>query len=282
MRRSSIFYSVVDNSLQESTSSVYQVHLESFDGPLDLLLHLVNKNEMDIYDISMAEITRQYLDSLDQMKEHNLDIASEFLVMAATLMYIKSRMLLPKREADEGEEEEIDPRAELVQRLLEYRRYKEGAEQLEEYPQLNRDVFARPEGLEDGDAHAGHEGREAEPMVHDVEIYDLVKALRELLQEAPEPPVHAVTKSAMTVAQGIRHLLARLRHQEMVSFRDCFSQTPRRDEIVTTFIAVLELVKLQLCRVVQLNQKGTLYLYPAESVRRGEVQRVDGVDHGYQ
>nr|WP_320048290.1 segregation/condensation protein A [uncultured Desulfuromonas sp.] len=279
MRRSSIFYSAVDNSPQEPTSPVYQVHLESFDGPLDLLLHLVNKNEMDIYDISMAEITRQYLESLDQMKEHNLDIASEFLVMAATLMYIKSRMLLPKREPDEGEEEEVDPRAELVQRLLEYRRYKEGAEQLDEYPQLNRDVFARPEGLEDRD---GHEERESEPMVHDVGVYDLVKALRELLQEAPEPPVHAVTKSAMTVAQGIRHLLARLRHQEMVSFRDCISQTPRRDEIVTTFIAVLELVKLQLCRVVQLNQKGTLYLYPAESVRRGEVQRVDGVDHGYQ
>ncbi|EAT14307.1 segregation and condensation protein A [Desulfuromonas acetoxidans] len=266
----------MDKLLETPTPAAYQVHLESFDGPLDLLLHLVHKNEMDIYDISMAQITRQYLEYLDQMKEHNLDIASEFLVMAATLMHIKSRMLLPRRDPDEGEEDEIDPRAELVQRLLEYRRYKDGAEQLEGYPQLNRDVFVRPDGIEDVAED------DPEPMVHDVGVYDLVKALRELLEEAPAPPVHAVSKSALTVAQGLRRLLARLRHKEMVSFRDCFAPSPQRDEIVIIFIAVLELVKLQLCRVVQLNQKGTLYLYPAESVRRGEVERLEGVDHGYQ
>mgnify|MGYP001189148875 FL=1 len=266
----------MDNLLNSPEPAGYQVRLDSFEGPLDLLLHLVHKNEMDIYDISMAEITHQYLDYLEQMQAHNLDVASEFLVMAATLMHIKSRMLLPRRDPEDDEDEELDPRAELVQRLLEYRRYKEGAEQLEEYPQLNRDVFVRPEGLED------FEGADNEPAVNDVSLYDLVKALRELLKEAPEPPVHAVQTSSLTVASGIQRLLRRLRHQEVVSFRDCFSSTPGRDEVVVIFIAVLELVKLQLCRVVQLNQKGTLYLYPVQSVRDGEVSRIDGVDGEYQ
>lgn len=253
----------------------YEVKLDSFEGPLDLLLHLVSKNEMDIYDISMARITAQYLDYLEQLQEQNLDVASEFLVMAATLMHIKSRMLLPKTEEAPGEDEEIDPRAELVQRLLEYRRYKEGAEQLECFPQLNRDVFVRPE-LDQARADGSSSDR-----VSEVGVYELVKALRELLKEPPEPVVHAVVKTPLSVAEGIRRLLHRLRQQDHVPFRACFSASPGRDEIVITFIAVLELVKLQLCRIVQLNQRGTIYVYPCDAVRSGKITTVEGIESGY-
>jgi segregation and condensation protein A len=125
------------------TMDNYAIQLENFEGPLDLLLHLIKKNEMDVYDIPMAEITRQYLSILDAMKSLNLDLAGEFLLMAATLLHIKSKMLLPKIVEDELEEEEEDPRAELVRRLLEYQKYKEVSLTLESKPQLGRDLFAR-------------------------------------------------------------------------------------------------------------------------------------------
>ena len=121
----------------------YEIKVENFEGPLDLLLHLIKKNEMDIYDIPMAEITSQYLGMIDAMKSLNLDVAGEFLLMAATLVHIKSRMLLPPSEEEELEEEEEDPRAELVRRLLEYQKYKDAAETLDSFPLLHRDIFAR-------------------------------------------------------------------------------------------------------------------------------------------
>ncbi|MCD6527353.1 MAG: segregation/condensation protein A [Desulfuromonas sp.] len=252
----------------------YEVKLDTFEGPLDLLLHLVSKNEMDIYDISMSCITAQYLRYLEQVQEQNLDVASEFLVMAATLMHIKSRMLLPKAEPEEFENEEIDPRAELVQRLLEYRRYKEGAQQLEEYPQLNREVFVRPETVNTVDDGASS-------AVSEVGVYELVKALRELLKEPPEPIIHAVVKTPLSVADGIQHVLQCLRQQQYLPFRECFCAMPQRDEIIITFIAVLELVKLQLCKIVQLNQHGMIYLYPSDAVRSGRVTSVDGIKSEY-
>ncbi|MDH3998596.1 MAG: segregation/condensation protein A, partial [Desulfuromonadales bacterium] len=155
----------------------YSVHLENFEGPLDLLLHLIKKNEMDIYDIPMAEITSQYLAILDTMKTLNLDVAGEFLLMAATLIHVKSKLLLPKVAEDETEEEEDDPRAELVRRLLEYQKYKEVSLTLDDSPQLYRDVFARkapePEVLE---AVAGE--------FVAVGLYDLLEALKEVLRES--------------------------------------------------------------------------------------------------
>lgn len=247
---------------------IYDVKIETFEGPLDVLLHLVVKHEMDIYDIPMAQITSQYLAFLEQMQEQNLDIASDFLVMAATLVFIKSKVLLPVQDVDNEDEEEADPRAELVQRLLEYRRYKEGAERLAAGPQLNRDVFARPETSPD--PHSVQQQTEA--LAGDVGIYQLVQALRELLDKAIEPACHEVHSSGLTIAQGISRLLKQLLGHEQLSFTACFASLPNREEIVVMFIAVLELVKLHLCRIVQLNPHGTIYIYPGDAVRHGRIR----------
>ncbi len=157
---------------------IYEVHLDKFDGPLDLLLHLIRKNEMDIYDIPIAEITAQYLSTLDELKSLNLDIAGEFLLMAATLLHIKSRLLLPAAEEEAAGEDDEDPRAELVRRLLEYQKYSEAAATLESFPLLERDIFARrfspPELAE----------MPAEEPLEAIGLYELMEAFRALLQGA--------------------------------------------------------------------------------------------------
>jgi len=238
---------------------VYEVKVSAFEGPLDLLLHLVTKNEMDIHDIPMAQITTQYLEHLDQMEAHNLDVASEFLVMAATLIHIKSKLLLPRSDSeDDYDEDELDPRVELVQRLLEYRRYKEGAEQLATYPQLNHDVFLRPEQADDQSDPLSHEGQDHGP----IGLFELVVALRDLLQEPPPPIYHDVSTVGLTIEEAIDRLVAKMNGHEQLLFKNCFVGLPRREEVVVMFIAVLELVKRHKCRVVQLNPRGSLYLYP--------------------
>lgn len=243
----------------------YEIKVNTFEGPLDLLLHLVTKNEMDINDIPMAQITNQYLRHLDQMESQNLDVASEFLVMAATLIHIKSKLLLPRHSTEEDvDEDELDPRVELVQRLLEYRRYKEGAEELSAYPQLNHDVFSRPELSEVQDDNLSSTGE-----VHgDVGLFELVVALRELLKEPAPPLYHDIAITGMTVDEATVRLRERMKGHEQLLFRECFSCLPRREEVVVMFIAVLELVKRHECRVVQLNPRGSLYLYPLHSCKR--------------
>ncbi|MEZ4485298.1 MAG: segregation/condensation protein A [Syntrophotaleaceae bacterium] len=167
----------------------YQIDLDSFKGPLDLLLHLIKKHEMDIYDIPIAEITAQYLATIEVMKHLNLDVAGEFLVMAATLLHIKSRMLLPRDEEDVADEVEADPRAELVQRLLEYQKYIDAALSLDALPLLGRDVFVRssPELEEDETDEA-----EWEP----IGLFELVAAFRDLVQDKPEESFHEVDRGA--------------------------------------------------------------------------------------
>lgn len=245
-----------------STAVAYEVKVNKFEGPLDLLLHLVTKNEMDLNDIPMAQITSQYLHYLDQMEAQNLDVASEFLVMAATLIHIKSKLLLPRHSNEEvTDEDELDPRLELVQRLLEYRRYKEGAEELSTYPQLDHDVFSRPlppanqgDDLNDASDRGGGYG--------DVGLFELVVALRDLLKEPVAPLYHDVTITGITVDEAIIRLRERLKGCQQLLFTECFVHLPRREEVVVMFIAVLELVKCHHCRVVQLNPRGSLYLYP--------------------
>lgn len=240
-------------------SGAYEVKVNTFEGPLDLLLHLVTKNEMDLNDIPMAQITTQYLNYLDQMEAQNLDVASEFLVMAATLIHIKSKLLLPRHtNEEEGDEDELDPRVELVQRLLEYRRYKDGAEELSAYPQLNHDVFSRPElsNIQDDSVNHAREGH------GDVGLFELVVALRDLLKEPAPPSYHDVVTTGLTVDQATMQLLERMKGRDHLLFKECFVHLPRREEVVVMFIAVLELVKRHDCRVVQLNPRGSLYLYP--------------------
>lgn len=240
----------------------YDVKLDSFEGPLDLLLHLVVKNEMDINDIPMAQITEQYLNCLEQMEAQNIDIASEFLVMAATLMHIKSKMLLPLPQVEPAEDEDVDPRIELVNRLLEYQRYKDGAQQLEHYPQLERDVFVRCDSSHFDDSTTA--GADAMGGAGDVGLFELVKAFSDILSRLEKPQYHEIYKSDFTVAEAVRRLRDMLGGCDQLLFSACFNALPSRAEVVMMFIAVLELVKLHECKIVQLNPRGSIYIYSSQ------------------
>lgn len=237
---------------------LFAVQLDNFTGPLDLLLHLIRKNEMEITDIPIAEITAQYLAVIDTMQSLNLDVAGEFLLMAATLLHIKSRMLLPQV-SDDGageEEDEEDPRAELVRRLLEYQKYKEAAQQLDELPQLNRELFARsapaPEVLEEGEGEFVAVG-----------LYDLVQAFQQLLRERPAPAVHEVDAEQLSVADRINQILVTLQGQQSLSFRELFAAEASRHEVIVTFLAMLELVKMRLLRLLQSQRFGDIWITAA-------------------
>jgi segregation and condensation protein A len=234
----------------------YAIQLENFEGPLDLLLHLIKKNEMDIYDIPIAVITRQYLAFIDTMKILNLDVAGEFLLMAATLLHIKSKMLLPKIVEEDLEEEEDDPRAELVRRLLEYQKYKEVSETLEHLPQLGRDLFTRvapePEVLEESEAGFAAVG-----------LFDLLAALQDVLKESPEPFVHEVSLEQLSIKDRINTILSSLQGHESMAFADLFSAGIKRNEMIVTFLALLELVKLRMVRFMQNTRHGIIWMFPA-------------------
>lgn len=234
----------------------YDICIENFEGPLDLLLHLIKKNEMDIYDIPIADITAQYVAFIDTMKNLNLDVAGEFLLMAATLVHIKSRLLLPQTQDDEPEEDEEDPRAELVRRLLEYQKYKEAAVTLGAIPLLGRDVFARtspPPDLDETD-EGGFEA---------VGLYDLVEAFRSILREAPPETFHEIDADQLSVTERVNIILTVLAGRDSLAFRELFTGRPDRGEVVVTFLATLELVRLKLVRLMQNSRFGAIWLYPA-------------------
>jgi segregation and condensation protein A len=231
----------------------YEIDIEVFKGPLDLLLHLIKKHEMDIYDIPIAEITAQYLAALDAMQTLNLEVAGEFLVMAATLLHIKSRMLLPRDPDPDPEEDEVDPRAELVHRLLEYQKYREAAADLDRHAILGRDVFVRSFVEQE---LAEPEEAELQP----VGLFELVEALRELARDAPEPIVHEVARDRLSVAERVQQLLDLLAGQPSVPFAELPFAVDRREELVVTFLAMLEMVKLRLVSIMQNRRCGTIWL----------------------
>ena len=253
--------------------AAYEVKLQQFEGPLDLLLHLVQKNEMDIQEIKIAQITAQYLGYLELMKAQNMDVASEFLVMAATLLHLKSRTLLPPARNDVEDEHGEDPEEELKARLLEYKRYKEGAQKLEDFPRLYRDVFPRPSLANQGVDYTDVAAAQVEI---DISIYDLVKALQKVLQPRPVPPVHVIHGSKLTVVHGMSELLARLRGQTCIDFQQCFHTATSRLEVVVQFMALLELARLQLVGFEQHFICGTIYVHPGEDIRNG---RYEGLEH---
>jgi segregation and condensation protein A len=231
-----------------------RVQLEVFEGPLDLLLHLIKKNELSITDIPIATITEQYLATLELMQDLSLDVAGEFLVMAATLIHIKSRMLLPASEDVEEEEEGGDPRAELVRRLLEYQRFKDAAAQLERREILTRDVFVR----------SGAPAEEtATPSFREVSVFELLTALRRVLERLPKDSVHEVTLDKITVREKMTLLLDTLRAQGQVVFDALFSDAKTRMEIVVTFLAMLELVKSRAIRIIQEELGGPIVIQAA-------------------
>ncbi len=225
--------------------------LEIFEGPLDLLLHLIKKEELDIHDVSISRITDQYLSYLKLFEQLNLDLAGEYLVMAATLMQIKSRELLPPAEGDE--EDDDDPRADLVQQLEEYQRFRAAASQLADRDVLDRDVFRRaPQARE-------VEDEKTLPPLRELDLADLVDALREVLKRLPEEKPHEIKGERIPIADRIPLILARLRKGD-VEFTSLFGSDASRREIVSTFLALLELVRMRAVRALQPERFGPIHL----------------------
>lgn len=228
---------------------IYSIKIPVFEGPLDLLLHLIRENKIDIYDIPIAVITRQYLEYIQIMKELNLDIAGEFLVMAATLIHIKSRVLLPPDEEVSPEELE-DPRRELVQRLLEYQAFKEAAASLREKENEWIRIFQREPSPEEDD-----EGI----YLSDVNLFDLLDAFKKILETAP-PEICTITKETLTVKDKMHLIIDTLEGQEAVRFEDLFKDGITRSQLIVTFIALLELIRLGLIRVYQEREFGNIWV----------------------
>lgn len=234
---------------------LYNIKLPVFEGPLDLLLHLIRENKVDIYDIPISFITRQYLDYIGIMKELNLEIAGEFLVMAATLIHIKSRMLLPPEEKAEAGTEMEDPRLELVQRLLEYQAYKDAATILREKEEESLLWFSR-EAAEEEEA----EGEEpAEPSLFDINIFDLLAAFKKMLDSAP-PEVRTITRETLTVKDKMLLIVDLLENAESMRFEELFKNTVTRTQLIVTFLALLELLRLGLARVYQEKEFGNIWV----------------------
>jgi segregation and condensation protein A len=234
-----------------------RVQLEIFEGPLDLLLHLIKKNEVSITDIPIATITEQYLATLEVMQTFNLDVAGEFLVMAATLIHIKSRMLLPMADDEDDAEEGTDPREELVRRLLEYQRFKDAADQLERRELLTRDVFVR--------SVAPAEAIPA-PGFRDVSVFELLTALKRVLDRLPKDAVHEVMLEKITVREKMTLLLDQLRTQRKILFESLFAEVTTRMDVVVTFLAMLELVKVRAIRIFQEEATGPIQIEVAAGI----------------
>ncbi len=233
---------MIEYDLISDEKDPYVFRLEGFEGPLDLLLHLIHKDQMDITNIPITLITEQYLDYLKLMKVLNLDIAGEYLLMASTLLHIKSKMLLPV--PTEEVEEEEDPRAELIRRLMEYQKYKEAAISLDQRPLLDRNVFIRiiPTATEEP-----HEDETIE-----VSLFELLEAFRGMLERVKPEIFHEVTLDRLTVEEKIQDILLLLQKENRsMSFHLLFSEQASRREMIITFLAILELVKMKIVRIFQ-------------------------------
>lgn len=224
----------------------YKLTLDIFEGPLDLLLYLIKKDDLDIKDIPIVEVTAQYMQYIEMMKMLDLDLVGDFLVMAATLMQIKSRMLLPPEEmAQEAEEE--DPRDELARRLEEYKQFKEAAESLQIKEKQRRDLFVRQIDEE----QIKELKEEAKEVYVEANLFDLINALSEALKRVPEEVVHSIAREEYTVEQKVKEVLHRLMDHSRILLKDIFTQARSKNEAIVTFLAVLELIRLKEVRVMQ-------------------------------
>jgi segregation and condensation protein A len=249
-----------------------RVQLEIFEGPLDLLLHLIKKNEVSITDIPIASITEQYLATVDLMESLSLDVAGEFLVMAATLIHIKSRMLLPAGADEADEDEGSDPRNELVRRLLEYQRFKDAADQLEQREILTRDVFIRS---------AMPVEEAAAPAFRELSVFELLNALKRVIDRLPKDVFHQVELDKITVREKMTLLLDKLRAEGRVVFEELFDQAKTRMDVVVMFLAMLELVKVRAIRIFQEQATGPIVIEAAAGMEQAaEVAIAEEEQHG--
>jgi segregation and condensation protein A len=235
---------------------VPRIHVAEFDGPLDLLLYLIKRDKIDIHDIPIAPITRSYMEYLDLMQELNLDVAGDFMVMAATLIHIKSKMLVPVDPTEaQGDEDQEDPREALVQRLLEFQRYKEAAGILHQQAQIRAATWTRPDTvLPVFKDDAGEEMLEAG-------LYDLIAAFKELLDRRKALLAHEVEAEGPPVEQRMDELVAMIREGESLEFLELFASLNTKGEMIVTFLALLELVRLKRVRVYQRGVFGSIRVF---------------------
>ncbi len=226
-----------------------EVFLDSFEGPLDLLLYLIRKQNFNVLDIPMAEVTRQYLTYIEEIRQHNLELAAEYLLMAALLIDIKSRMLLPVRKADTDEEAE-DPRAELARRLLEYERIKYGAQLLDSMPVAGRDFLA-------AQAHIEHD---IEAQLPGVDPNDLRAAWADILKRARLVQHHRITREQLSVREHMTIVLRRLQDRRFAEFQELFDTDQGMPVLIVTFIALLELARESLVEVTQAESFAPIYV----------------------
>ena len=227
-----------------------EVILEAFEGPLDLLLYLIRRHNLDILDIPIADITRQYVEYVEMMKDMRLELAAEYLVMAATLAEIKSRMLLP-RPASEEEDEDADPRAELIRRLQEYERFKQAAEDIDSLPHLGRDVFQAEVVVPD---------KHVEHNPPDVDLREILLALKDVFHRADMFSSHRVQREPLSVRERMSRVLSAVNTEHFVEFTGLFDITEGRMGVVVTFMAVLELIKASLLELVQSEPYGVIHV----------------------
>ena len=241
----------------ESTlpKDVPQIRLPIFEGPLDLLLYLLRKEKVEIHDIPIAPITRQYMEYLEVMKELNLELAGEFMVMAATLIHIKSKMLVPLEPTEaQGEEDYVDPREELVQRLLEFQKYKEAAGLLHQKRVIRAATFTRPDAVIPKFEDAGDEMVEAS-------LFDLIGAFKELLERRKVLLAHEVESEGKTVEERIQEILALIKEGDSVDFMDLFETQRTKMDMILTFLALLELIRLKQVKVYQKGNFGAIRIF---------------------
>jgi segregation and condensation protein A len=264
--------------------AAYKVELPEFEGPLDLLLHLVKKHELSIVDIPIAFITDQYLKMITLLEQLNIEIAAEYLVMAATLCHLKSRELVPpdpneQAELEAAEEEEgADPRQELIRRLLEYQKYKEAAAQLGDRPVVGRNVWTRGSRAEDvaGLHVLGHGAPLAEvPVIH------LIESLERVLSRAKVTLTHDVVVDRTTITDKINELADRLEAEGSFTFESCFSFVERemplsqvKHQVVVTFLAILEMTRVKLIRLTQPEERGAIYISRSSDDLRGQIEEL--------
>jgi segregation and condensation protein A len=252
------------------TEEAYQIALPEFEGPLDLLLHLVKKHELDILQIPIAFITDQYLKTLDLMREANLDVAGEYLLMAATLAHLKSRELVPpdplaEGEADADDEDGLDPRQELIRRLLEYQKYKDAALKLGDRPVVGRNVW--PRGASAEDAAGVHVLPGGAPLA-EVPVFKLIESLERVLSRAKVAFTHDVVVDRMSITDKINELVDRLDKEGTFTFESCFafvesgaaSYDSLKYQVVVTFLAILEMTRLRLVRITQADADTGIYI----------------------
>lgn len=243
----------VAEASEERPALGYEVRLAAFEGPLDLLLHLIQQHELDIMDIPIGFVTEKYVEYILLMQELNIDIASEYLVMAATLAHIKSKMLLPTPPSDQEEEEgeAEDPRAELVRRLLEYQKYKLAAEQISERTILGRDVFVRG---------APGPAVEGTPPLAPVSLFKLLESFQAVLSRAQKTLDHEIELERFSITDRINQLADVLRTRQRVAFEDLFETGCSRPELIVTFLALLEMTRLRMTRLYQEGPLDPIYV----------------------